>query len=75
MYVGIGLETARALATIHAHVIITGRDMVKGQKVLEDLRQSTKNDQIELIQLHLDSLENVQLFAEDIKNEIYHYIY
>ncbi|CAF0847432.1 unnamed protein product [Rotaria sp. Silwood1] len=27
---GIGLETACALATMHAHVIITGRDMVKG---------------------------------------------
>ncbi|CAF4574089.1 unnamed protein product [Rotaria sp. Silwood1] len=26
---GIGLETACALATMHAHVIITGRDMVK----------------------------------------------
>jgi NAD(P)-dependent dehydrogenase (short-subunit alcohol dehydrogenase family) len=63
--IGIGLETARAFATIHAHVIITGRDMIKGKKAIEDLRQSTKNDQIELIELHLESLESVRLFAED----------
>ncbi len=65
MSIGIGLETARAFATIHAHVIITGRDMIKGKKAIEDLRQSTKNDQIELIELHLESLESVRLFAED----------
>jgi len=62
---GIGLETARALATIHAHVIITGRDMNKGKKALEDLKQTTKNDQIELIELHLESLEDVRSFAEE----------
>jgi len=39
--------------------------MVKGKKALEDLRQSTKNNQIELIELHLDSLESVRLFAEE----------
>lgn len=62
---GIGLETARALAAIHAHVIITGRDMVKGTKAIEDLRQSTKNDRIDLMELHLDSLDNVRSFAEE----------
>ena len=69
--IGIGLETARALAAIHAHVIITGRDMVKGSKALEDLRQSTKNDRIDLMELHLDSLDNVRSFAEEyIKRNI-----
>jgi len=62
---GIGLETARALATIHAHVIITGRDMIKGKKAIEDLQQSTKSDQIELMELHLDSLDSVRSFAEE----------
>ena len=65
MIIGIGLETARALATTHAHIIITGRDMIKGKKALEDIRQSTKNEQIELMEVHLDSLESVRLFAEE----------
>ncbi|CAF3803421.1 unnamed protein product [Adineta steineri] len=62
---GIGLETARALASSHAHVIITGRDMIKGKKAIEDIQQSTKNQQIELMELHLNSLESVRLFAEE----------
>jgi NAD(P)-dependent dehydrogenase (short-subunit alcohol dehydrogenase family) len=39
--------------------------MVKGEKVVEDLRQSTKNEHIEFIELHLDSLESVRLFAQE----------
>jgi NAD(P)-dependent dehydrogenase (short-subunit alcohol dehydrogenase family) len=46
-------------------VIITGRDMIKGQRAIEDLRQSTKNEHIELIELHLDSLDAVRSFAEE----------
>jgi len=62
---GIGLETARALAAAHAHVIITGRDMIKGQKAVDDIKQSTKNERIELMELHLDSLQSVRIFAVD----------
>ena len=39
--------------------------MIKGQKALDDLRQSTNNQQIELMELHLDSLESVRSFAEN----------
>jgi NAD(P)-dependent dehydrogenase (short-subunit alcohol dehydrogenase family) len=41
--------------------------MVKGKKAIEDIRQTTKNDQIELIELHLESLESVRSFAEEYK--------
>ena len=45
--------------------------MIKGQKALDDLRQSTNNQQIELMELHLDSLESVRSFAENyIKRHI-----
>ena len=72
---GIGLETARALAAAHAHVIITGRDMIKGQKAVDDIKQSTKNEQIELMELHLDSLESVRTFAEEyIKRNLHLHI-
>lgn len=39
--------------------------MIKGKRALEDLRQSTGNEQIELMELHLDSLESVRSFAEE----------
>jgi NAD(P)-dependent dehydrogenase (short-subunit alcohol dehydrogenase family) len=39
--------------------------MVKGKKAIDDLRQTTKNDQIDLMELHLDSLESVRSFAEE----------
>ncbi|CAF3393929.1 unnamed protein product [Rotaria socialis] len=41
-YAGIGLETARV------HATIMGRDMIKGKNVLQDLRQSTENEQIRI---------------------------
>ena len=39
--------------------------MDKGKKAVEDIRQSTNNKQVELMELHLDSLESVRLFAEE----------
>ncbi|UJR15842.1 hypothetical protein I4U23_002768 [Adineta vaga] len=62
---GIGLETARALVSAHAYVIITGRDMIKGKKAVEDIQQSTNSNQIELMELHLDSFESIRLFTEE----------
>ena len=66
-FLGIGLETARAFASIHAHVIITGRDLIKGQNAVEQLRQTTQNEQIELVELHLESLKSVREFAEKFR--------
>ena len=51
------------MAAAHAHVIITGRDLVKGQQAVEDIRQSMSNAQVDLMELHLDSLESVRSFA------------
>ena len=48
-------------------MIITGRDLVKGQQALDDLRRSTNNQQIELLELHLDSLESVRSFAQEYR--------
>ncbi|CAF1344399.1 unnamed protein product [Rotaria magnacalcarata] len=60
---GLGVETARALATTDAHVIITGRDMSKGGQVVEDIKRTTHNNKIEMMELDLNSLNSVRDFA------------
>ena len=64
---GIGVETARALATAKAHVIITARDMSKGVGVVNELKSSTGNDQVEVMELDLNSLQSVRNFVEQFR--------
>ena len=60
---GIGVETARALATTHAHTIITARDMKKGAQVVEDIKKTTGNNNVEVMHLDLTSLKSVRDFV------------
>ncbi|CAF3163723.1 unnamed protein product [Rotaria sp. Silwood2] len=64
---GIGVETARALATANAHVIITARDMKKGIEVVEDLKKTTGNNKIEVMELDLSSLQSVRDFVDQFR--------
>ncbi|CAF5007257.1 unnamed protein product, partial [Rotaria sp. Silwood1] len=64
---GIGVETARALASINAHVIITARDMNKGAQVVEDIKKTTKNNQVEVMELDLTSLQSVRNFVKQFQ--------
>ncbi|RMF21898.1 MAG: SDR family NAD(P)-dependent oxidoreductase, partial [Deltaproteobacteria bacterium] len=41
---GLGAETARALAAKGARVVVTARDMAKGESVVAGIRKSTGND-------------------------------
>ena len=61
---GLGEETARALASHGARVVITARDIPKGQAVAAKIRKSTGNPDIEVISLELDSLESVRACAK-----------
>jgi NAD(P)-dependent dehydrogenase (short-subunit alcohol dehydrogenase family) len=60
---GLGQETARVLAAHGAHVILTARDVPKGESVAVGIRASTGNERVEVEQLELGSLENVRAFA------------
>lgn len=62
---GIGEETARVLASHGAHVILACRNRAKAEAVLENIRNSTGNDQVEVMELDLGSLESVRRFAAD----------
>jgi len=62
---GIGIETARALLSAGAEVVLAVRDLEKGERVLEDLRASTGNARVGLLQLDLGSLESVRTAAAE----------
>ncbi|CAF1676645.1 unnamed protein product, partial [Adineta ricciae] len=64
---GIGIETARALASANAHVIITARDMKKGAQVVEDIKKTTNNNKVEVMEMDLTSLESVRNFVKQFQ--------
>lgn len=61
---GIGIETARVLAKAGARVVITARDLKKGEEVAREIRESTGNSLVEVEELKLDSLESVNAFVK-----------
>ena len=60
---GLGQETARVLAARGAHVILTARDLPKGEAVAAAIRASTGNQHVEVEELELGSLKDIRAFA------------
>lgn len=65
---GIGIETAAALHATGATVFATARDLVKGQKVIDEIlaRDPSNKAPIHLVKMELDSLESVKAGAAEI---------
>jgi NAD(P)-dependent dehydrogenase (short-subunit alcohol dehydrogenase family) len=64
---GLGLETARALGSRGASVIMTARDMDKGEAAVEALRTEQPDSRFELRHLDLADLDSVRKFAAGIE--------
>ena len=60
---GLGAETARALASKGATVIITARNSTKAEEVVADIRRETGNANISWEALELGSIGNIHAFA------------
>jgi NAD(P)-dependent dehydrogenase (short-subunit alcohol dehydrogenase family) len=63
---GLGQETARALAERGARVILTARDVPKGEAAAAAIRESTGNRDVEVAELELGSLKRVRAFADRV---------
>src|SRR5439155_19595583 len=61
---GLGQDTSSVLAWRGAHVILTARDMPKGEAVAAGIRASTGNQHVEVEELELGSLKQIRAFAE-----------
>lgn len=62
---GLGVETARALLTAGASVILPTRSRAKAEKVAAELRAATGNAAIEVADMDLMSFASVRKFAAD----------
>ncbi|MGB3543416.1 oxidoreductase [Rubrivirga sp.] len=60
---GIGLETARGLASLGMTVILACRDLDRGRAALEDVKHSLPGADLEVRQLDLADLASVESFA------------
>ena len=62
---GIGKETAVALATMGADVVMACRSRAKGEEAMAEVRARSGSDRVELGDLDLASLASVRTFAGD----------
>ncbi|KAJ3120901.1 hypothetical protein HK098_004136 [Nowakowskiella sp. JEL0407] len=62
---GIGKVTVRRFAELGAHVFVMSRNKAKTEPVLNEIKQSTGNDKVELIEVDFSSLAQVQGAAEE----------
>ncbi len=67
---GIGLETARPLADLEAHVIIACRSPERATAALEDMLQGNPKAQVEAVQLDLADLDSVAECAQALAQRI-----
>ena len=61
---GIGYETARALLSAHAEVIIAARDQAKGEQAVQALQTAYPESQVHFLPLDLGSLASVRQTVE-----------
>ena len=66
---GIGLETARVLASKGATVIIAVRNLEKGRKAAEKITGTNQNADTEIMELDLASLASVRRFVDAFKGK------
>ncbi|KAG2186163.1 hypothetical protein INT43_002601 [Umbelopsis isabellina] len=66
---GIGKICVQELAKKNAHVIVASRTPSKGQAVVDEVKESTKNDKVEFMQLDLLSLSSVSAFIQSFKDK------
>jgi len=60
---GIGKETARVIAKMGANVFLACRDESKGNSAVQEIKSSTKSENVHFVELDLGSLESIRKFA------------
>ncbi len=64
---GLGKATSHKLAEMNAHVIMVCRNKEKGMKALEEIKEATGNNSIDLMICDFASRKSIHKFAEDYK--------
>jgi NAD(P)-dependent dehydrogenase (short-subunit alcohol dehydrogenase family) len=66
---GIGKETAIGLARLDSNIILTTRDILKGEKVRKELIKTTNNENIHSLKCDLASFESIRNFCREFKSK------
>ena len=66
---GLGYETAKALSAKNAEVIMACRNMEKGNKAAENIRNEKQNVKLNVMALDLSDLQSVKDFAAKFKKQ------
>jgi NAD(P)-dependent dehydrogenase (short-subunit alcohol dehydrogenase family) len=66
---GLGLQTTRLLAGVGAHVVMAVRDMTKGHRAAEELRERIAASRISVMLLDLSDLASIGRFADGFRSE------
>jgi NAD(P)-dependent dehydrogenase (short-subunit alcohol dehydrogenase family) len=67
---GIGIETARALASARCTVVLGVRDMKRGAQIARDISEYTGNNAVYAMPLDLSDFASVKEFAENVRAEL-----
>ena len=62
---GLGAESARALASRGAEVVLTGRDLAKTEAAAAAIRSATGNPEVSVLELHLERPASVRACAKE----------
>lgn len=65
---GIGKAAATQLASLGATVILACRSKERGEQALQDLKRSSKNDKVELMQVDMSSQASIREFVQKFKD-------
>ena len=66
---GIGFYTAQEIAKEKNTVIITGKDLIKGNKILNKIKNSTDNDDVHYVNGDLSSQDEIKNIVKVIKRK------
>jgi NAD(P)-dependent dehydrogenase (short-subunit alcohol dehydrogenase family) len=69
---GIGLETARGLADLGAHVIMVTRNREKGIPAKQDIVRSTRNPKVDLLTCDFSSQTQIRALAVEVNTRYNH---
>jgi NAD(P)-dependent dehydrogenase (short-subunit alcohol dehydrogenase family) len=62
---GLGKETALGLAKMDAHVVMVCRNQAKGEKVQDEIKQSSGNSNVDLLLADLSSQQSIRQLVRD----------
>jgi len=65
---GIGQQSALEIAKMGAHVIMACRSVERANPVMEHIKTVTGNNQVEVMELDLSSIQSVRTFASEFKS-------